>query len=74
MQTGRARGLAWAYGLFVAVMAGALVWPGPWLVGASPDPLVFGLPPILAWKVGWIVAGLVALLTYHWLAHGKDPS
>ena len=59
------------YGLFVLCTALALVWPGPMLIARYREPLILGLPPIVAWSVGWVVLAFGALLTYH-LTTSKD--
>ncbi|MEM9057200.1 MAG: hypothetical protein AAGD86_06970 [Pseudomonadota bacterium] len=39
----------------------AVTWPGIGFLRA-PEPFVVGLPLSMAWPVGWIVVGWVALL------------
>ena len=64
---------SWLYGIFVGLTVLALVWPGPMWVGQFTTPLILGLPPALAWNVGWVVLAFGALLTYHLTTH-KDES
>ena len=43
-------------GVYLAVCALMLVWPGYAWFGNQVEPYVLGLPFALAWNVGWVVA------------------
>ena len=56
---------------FVAVFL-ALVWP-VYALFSGIRPRILGLPLSLAWVVGWVVAGFLALLAVHlWEARRGD--
>ena len=59
------RALDLSLGVYLAVCAFCVVWPGMAWFGAKAEPLVLGLPFALAWMVGWIVATFVVLAVYH---------
>jgi hypothetical protein len=63
----RSRRPAWphvAFALFCLSAFAALTWPVYPALGNRIEPRILGLPFSLAWIVGWIVASLVALVTY----------
>ena len=64
--------IGYVYSGVVLLIALALIWPGPILFASRIEPLIFGLPPALAWNVGWVLVSFLALLTYHLKVHGKD--
>ena len=60
-----------ATAFFVAVFL-ALVWP-VYALFSGIRPRILGLPLSLAWVVGWVVAGFLALLAVHlWEARRGD--
>ena len=60
-----ARALDVLLGVYLALCAFCLVWPGYAWLAASEEPFVLGLPFCLAWSVGWIVATFAAMSLYH---------
>jgi hypothetical protein len=53
-----------AFFAYCAVCLAALVWPGA-LLARGPGPQVLGLPPSLAWNVGWVLLTFAVLAAYH---------
>lgn len=49
---------------YVVVCIASLVWPVYAWVGERIEPRLLGLPPGLAWIVGWVVLTFVALWCY----------
>jgi len=60
------RFVAWA---FFLANVGAVTWPGLTLFNRV-DPKIFGLPFIMVWLAGWLVASLVVLAWIEHVSHG----
>ena len=48
----------------------ALTWPGHRLFGVGARPFVLGVPFVLAWNVGWVLASFGVLTLYHGALRG----
>ncbi len=51
----------------------AVIWPGATLFSAA-EPMILGLPLSLAWPVGWILLGWIALLVLDTFESGDKDS
>jgi Protein of unknown function (DUF3311) len=59
------RAFAWT---FFVVNLLAVVWPG--LVPFNRvRPLVLGMPFVMVWLAGWLVASMAALIVIEWVEH-----
>jgi len=68
MNRRRVRAFAWTF--FVANLV-AVMWPGL-LPFNRVRPLIFGMPFVMVWLAGWLVASMVALIVIDRVEHGKD--
>jgi hypothetical protein len=59
-----------AYGGYVLLCLGALIWPLYAWAGARIEPRVFGLPFAFAWNLFWVLASFTALYLYDRALHG----
>ncbi len=56
------RAVAWA---FFLINVAAVIWPGLQFFNRV-EPMIFGLPFIMVWLAGWLVAALVVMA---WIEH-----
>lgn len=57
--------------LYVVVCLAALTWPGYAWIAASVNWRPLGLPFVLVWHVGWVLATMAALLAFHLTSPGN---
>jgi hypothetical protein len=54
-----------ALGVYFAVCAAALVYPGYAWLGGRVEPYLLGLPFSFAYSIGWVVLSFLVLLAFH---------
>ena len=55
----------WALLVYLVACAAALMWPGLPLASERAPTLVAGVPFLLLWSVGWILATFGAMALFH---------
>ncbi len=50
---------------YAAVCLLAITWPGYAALGVGPRPFVLGVPFVVVWNLGWVLASFGVLVLYH---------